>query len=121
MLRLICDRARIEDGQAILDLGCGWGALCLYLGEQYPGCTVTGLSNSRSQRLCIEKEARTRGLGNLAVVTADIRDYNFPAGAFDRVLSIEMFEHMRNYERLLQRIARWMRPEARMFVYIFYH
>jgi cyclopropane-fatty-acyl-phospholipid synthase len=121
MLRLICDRAHIEDRQSILDLGCGWGALCLYLAERFPGCQVTGLSNSRSQRLFIEKQAHTRGLENLTVVTADIRDHEFTAGAFDRVLSIEMFEHMRNYERLLEKVAGWMRPDARLFVHVFSH
>src|SRR5262249_30842478 len=97
------------------------GSLSLYLAEHYPGCRVTGLSNSRSQRCFIEGEIRSQRLENLSIVTADVRDHEFPAEAFDRVLSIEMFEHMRNYERLLEKVARWMRPEARLFVHMFSH
>src|SRR5207245_2900815 len=121
MLRLISDRAQVRDGEDILDLGCGWGALALFLAERFPACRITGLSNSHSQKAYIDKQARTRGLKNVTIVTADIRSHEFAPGSFDRVLSIEMFEHMRNYEQLLAKVAGWMRPDARLFVHIFTH
>jgi cyclopropane-fatty-acyl-phospholipid synthase len=121
MLRLICRRAGVADGQDVLDLGCGWGALALFLAEHYPGSRVTGLSYSHGQKAFIDRRARERGLGNLTVVTADVRGHEFPAASFDRVLSVEMFEHMRNYERLLAKVAAWMRPDARLFVHVFSH
>jgi cyclopropane-fatty-acyl-phospholipid synthase len=120
-LRLICRRAQVADGQDVLDLGCGWGALSLFLAEQFPRSRVTGLSNSHSQKAFIDRQARARGLTNLTIVTADIRQHEFPAVSFDRIVSIEMFEHMRNYERLLARVAGWMRPDARLFVHVFSH
>jgi cyclopropane-fatty-acyl-phospholipid synthase len=121
MLRLICQRGQVADGQDILDLACGWGALALFLAERYPGSRITGLSHSHSQKAFIDKQARARGLGNLNIVTADIRQYEFPAASFDRLLSIEMFEQLRNYEQLLARVAGWMRPDARLFVHVFAH
>jgi cyclopropane-fatty-acyl-phospholipid synthase len=121
MLQLICQRAGVLDGEDILDLGCGWGALSLFLAERYPGSRITGLCNSHSQKAFIDRQAQTRGLRNLTIVTADVREHEFPAASFDRIVSIEMFEHMRNYERLLARVAGWMRPDARLFVHIFSH
>jgi len=120
MLRLTCQRAEIEDGMEVLDLGCGWGALTLWIAEHYPRCRVTALSNSAQQKRCIETRARERGLGNVRVVTANIVEY---AGdhAHDRVVSIEMFEHMRNLQTLLARIAAWLRPAGKLFVHIFCH
>ncbi len=120
MLGMICERARLADGQEVLDLGCGWGALSLYLAEHYPNARVTGLSNSHSQRAFIERRARERGLGNLRIVTADVSGFEFPR-QFDRVVSVEMFEHVRNYEQLFAKIARWMRPAALLFVHVFAH
>ena len=120
MLDLTAERAGIEDGQSILDLGCGWGAFSLYAAARFPNSTVVGLSNSNSQRKYIEKQARERGLANLRVVTADIND--FEAGQrFDRVVSVEMLEHVRNYERLLGKVARWINPGGLLFVHIFAH
>jgi cyclopropane-fatty-acyl-phospholipid synthase len=121
MLQLICRRAGVADGHDVLDLGCGWGTLSLFLAEQFPRCRVTGLSNSHSQEAFIDRQARARGLTNLTIVTADIRQHEFPAASFDRIVSIEMFEHMRNYERLLAKVAGRMRPDALLFVHVFSH
>lgn len=122
MLALSCSRAELQDGQQVLELGCGWGAMTLWMAEQYPNSQITALSNSASQRLFIEKCARARGLGNVRVITADINDFNIDADTyFDRIVSVEMFEHMRNYARLMSGIARWLRPEGKLFVHIFCH
>ena len=120
MLALICDRAQIEEGQDILDLGCGWGALTLYLAEKYPHTRIVGLSNSARQRTYIEQRCTDLGLTNVQVITADVSQAEV-ARHFDRILSIELFEHMRNYERLLAKLATWMKPDARLFVHIFSH
>jgi len=120
MLSLYATRARIEDGHSILELGCGWGSLSLYLAERFPRCSVVGVSNSRTQKEFIDTCARERGLRNVEIVTADMNA--FEAGRqFDRVVSIEMFEHMRNYRRLLLKVAGWMAPGALLFVHIFAH
>jgi cyclopropane-fatty-acyl-phospholipid synthase len=120
MLHLTAERAAIKDGHSILDLGCGWGAFSLYAAERFPRSTVVGLSNSNSQREYIEKRAIERGLTNLRIVTADIND--FEAGQrFDRIVSVEMLEHVRNYERLLQKISSWMNSEGLLFIHIFTH
>jgi cyclopropane-fatty-acyl-phospholipid synthase len=120
MLDLVAERAQLCDGQQILDLGCGWGSLTLYAAARFPGSHIVGLSNSRSQRDFIMARADARGLGNIEIVTADIN--TFEAGRrFDRVVSIEMFEHMRNYERLLHRISGWLQPAGLLFVHIFSH
>jgi cyclopropane-fatty-acyl-phospholipid synthase len=121
MLTLTCARAQVRDGTRILDLGCGWGSLSLWLAEQYPAASVTGVSNSAGQRAWIERVAAQRGLTNLTVVTADVNDFAASA-AFDRVLSIEMFEHMRNWQQLLGRVAGWLEPErGKAFVHVFSH
>ncbi|MEQ1946967.1 MAG: cyclopropane-fatty-acyl-phospholipid synthase family protein [Bryobacteraceae bacterium] len=120
MLDLTADRARIEDGHSILDMGCGWGAFSLYAAARFPNSRVVGLSNSNSQREYIEQQARERGLDNLKIVTADIND--FEAGEqFDRIVSVEMMEHVRNYQLLLAKVSTWMRPDAFFFVHIFTH
>jgi cyclopropane-fatty-acyl-phospholipid synthase len=122
MLALTCERARLRDGEDILELGCGWGSLTLWMAAHYPNARITAVSNSRTQRQYIEATARERGLGNVRVITCDANVLEFPAGErFDRVVSVEMFEHMRNYETLLARIAGWMRPHATLFVHIFTH
>jgi cyclopropane-fatty-acyl-phospholipid synthase len=120
MLDLVAERARLRDGQDVLDLGCGWGSLTLYAAARFPGSRIVGLSNSRSQRELIMARAAARGLANVEIVTADITTFETDR-RFDRVISIEMFEHMRNYERLLQRIAGWLRPDGLLFVHIFSH
>jgi len=119
-LQITCERAGIENGHRILELGCGWGSLSLWMAEQFPDSAITAVSNSSSQRLFIENRARQRGLNNLTVVTANINDFS-TEDTFDRIVSIEMFEHMRNYERLLSRISSWLKPAGQLFVHIFCH
>ncbi|KAL5523586.1 hypothetical protein ACEPAG_7759 [Sanghuangporus baumii] len=111
MLASYCEKARLKDGQDVLDLGCGWGSLTLYLAEKYPNSRVMGLSNSNTQKAHIHGVAKERGLNNVEVVTADVNTFDFTdCRTFDRILSIEMFEHMKNYEVLLQKISTWLRP-----------
>lgn len=120
MLDLTAERARIEDGHSILDLGCGWGAFSLYAAARFPNSTIVGVSNSHSQRRYIEQQAAQRGLTNLRIVTADMNA--FQAGQrFDRIVSVEMMEHLRNYQRLFRKIASWLEPAGLLFVHIFTH
>ncbi len=121
MLELTAARAGLADGQAVLDLGCGWGALTLWAAARFPRSRFTAISNSRSQRDHVAEQARRRGLANVTVRTADVRGLELPVGAFDRVMSIEMFEHMRNYQALLRRIAGWLAPGGALFVHVFAH
>ncbi len=122
MLGLTCERARLADGERILELGCGWGSLSLWMAEHFPNARITGVSNSRTQKEFIDARAADRGLRNLQIVTCDVNRLEFPADTrFDRVVSVEMFEHMRNYETLLGRVASWMAPAATLFVHIFTH
>lgn len=119
-LELTCRRAELDNGQDVLELGCGWGSLSLWMATRYPRSRITAVSNSRPQRKWIEAEARQRGLRNLRVITRDMNDFDADA-TFDRVVSVEMFEHMRNYDLLLSKIRRWLRPDGRLFVHIFCH
>jgi len=119
-LRITCERAELSDGMDILELGCGWGSLSLWMASRYPGSRITAVSNSASQRQFIQEAASTRGLSNLVVITADMNGFA-PRGRYDRVVSVEMFEHMRNYEVLLERIAAWLRPGGKLFVHVFSH
>lgn len=116
MLELTARHAGIEDGQSILELGCGWGSLSLFLARRYPRCRITAVSNSRPQREFIE----ARAPGNLQVITADMNHFS-TGDIFDRVVSVEMFEHMRNYQELLRRIRTWLKPDGALFVHIFAH
>ena len=111
MLALTCERAQIEDGMDILDLGCGWGALVLWLGEHYPNARVTGISNSPAQREHIEAQAAARGVTNVEIVTANANEYD-PGRDVDRIVSIEMIEHMRNWKELLRRISTRLKPDG---------
>jgi cyclopropane-fatty-acyl-phospholipid synthase len=121
MLALTCERAAIEDGMDILDLGCGWGSLTLWLGERYPNARVTGISASTAHREHIEREAARRGIANVEIVTDDANHYD-PGRAVDRVLSIELFEHMRNWKELLRRISTRLKPDTgKAFVQVFSH
>ncbi len=120
MLALTCERAELRDGMAVLDLGCGWGSLSLYVAERFPACRVLAVSNSKPQREFILARAAQRGLANVTVVTADVNHFE-AHGRFDRVVSIEMFEHVRNHEALLARIAGWLAPDGRLFVHHFCH
>ena len=120
MLALTCERADIADGQRILELGCGWGSLSLWMAEKYPAAQITAVSNSRTQKEHIDSEAARRGCKNLTIVTADMNVFDI-AAEFDRAVSVEMFEHMKNYERLMANIARWLAPGGKLFVHIFTH
>lgn len=127
MLRLSCERAELVDGQDILELGCGWGSLTLWMAEQYPSSTITAVSNSATQREKILKRAAAKGLQNVTVLTCDVNQLGkteatselIREGRFDRVVSVEMFEHVRNYEQLMGRIASWLQPGGKLFVHIF--
>lgn len=112
--------ARLEDGQSILELGCGWGSLTLYMAEAFPSAVIQAVSNSGSQRTFIETEAERRGLKNLEVVTADINDFATD-GQFDRVVSVEMFEHVSNWNALLGRVRSWLEPDGLLFMHVFSH
>ncbi len=120
-LAATCRHAGLADGQRVLELGCGWGSLTLWMAAAYPSSRITAVSNSAPQRAFIEARAAERGLGNVRVVTADMNDYAPDDGPFDRAVSIEMFEHMRNWRRLLERIAGWLRPGGRLLVHVFCH
>jgi cyclopropane-fatty-acyl-phospholipid synthase len=120
MLRLTCERAQLVDGQNVLELGCGWGSLTLWMAEQFPNSRITGVSNSASQRAFVEARAVTRGLKNVRIITADMNTFA-AEGRYDRVMSVEMFEHMRNWEMLLGRIAGCLKPDGKMFMHIFTH
>ena len=120
MLALSCQRAELGFDQDILELGCGWGSLTLWLAEFYPDSRIVAVSNSHSQREFIEGQCRARGLGNVQIITADINDFH-PDRRFDRVLSIEMFEHLCSYQELMARIHGWLKPGGKLFVHIFTH
>jgi len=120
MLRLTCQRAQIEDGMDILELGCGWGSLCLWIAEKHPDSRVVAVSNSRTQTEYVDRQARRLGLENVEVIKADVSDLHLDR-QFDRVVSIEMFEHMKNYRLLMGRIAAMLKPGGRLFVHIFSH
>lgn len=119
-LQVTCERANIQNGMDILELGCGWGSLTLWMAAKYPASRITAVSNSHLQRETITRLARERGLENVTVITSDMNQFQ-ATGHFDRIVSIEMFEHMRNYEVLLARIAGWLKPAGLLFVHIFTH
>lgn len=120
MLDLYLRNAQIEDGQDILELGCGWGSLTLWIAERYPHCKITAVSNSTSQRQHIENLARSRGLENVSVITCDVNKLSIDR-RFDRIVSVEMFEHVRNYEVLFDRMSNWLHQNGKLFVHIFCH
>ncbi|MFI5148658.1 MAG: SAM-dependent methyltransferase [Bacteroidia bacterium] len=120
MLNLTCERAELTDGQEVLEMGCGWGSLSLFMAARYPKSSFTVVSNSSSQKIHIDDQARQRGMVNLRVVTADMNSFILDH-KFDRVVSVEMFEHMRNYEKLLEKIASMLKPEGKLFIHIFTH
>ena len=122
MLDLTAARAQLADGQNVLELGCGWGSLSLYMAEHFPNSSITGVSNSASQREYILEQAKLRGLGNLNIITADMNAFSpGVTGHFDRVVSVEMFEHMRNYQVLMQRVSTWLKPDGLLFIHVFAH
>ena len=112
--------AGLLDGMDILELGCGWGSLSLYMADRFPNARITSVSNSASQRDYIIGCARERGFSNLSVVTVDMNDFT-TANRFDRVVSVEMFEHMSNWQSLFERVRSWLQPEGRFFLHVFNH
>ncbi|KAF8160723.1 S-adenosyl-L-methionine-dependent methyltransferase [Crassisporium funariophilum] len=127
MLESYCVKAQLRDGLDILDLGCGWGSLSLFLAEKYPNSSITGLSNSSTQKKHIDSVALARGLNNVEIITADVNTFEFDSSRkFDRILTIEMFEHMKNYQTLFKKVSTWLRPKATkqeslLFIHIFCH
>ncbi|MEF7615900.1 cyclopropane-fatty-acyl-phospholipid synthase family protein [Aquincola sp. MAHUQ-54] len=119
-LQATAERAGLADGQRVLELGCGWGSLSLWMAARFPRSEITALSNSRSQRETIEAQAREQRLSNLRVVTRDINDFDTP-DRFDRIVSVEMFEHLRNWPRAFANVARWLQPGGRFFMHVFAH
>lgn len=119
-LELTSEHADLEDGQRILELGCGWGSLSLWMAKQFPQARIISVSNSNSQREYIMGQARERKLTNLKVVTADVNTFE-PDQTFDRVVSVEMFEHVRNHRRLFRRIHAWLKEEGKLFTHVFCH
>jgi cyclopropane-fatty-acyl-phospholipid synthase len=119
-LELVGRRAELHDGLRVLELGCGWGAFSLWAAQRFPNSRFTAVSNAASQREFIEEQCRGRAISNLEVLTEDMNHFE-PAGRYDRIVSIEMFEHMRNWERLLSRISTWLKPEGSLFIHIFSH
>ena len=120
MLKLSAERAEITNGHKILELGCGWGSLTLYMAKNYPKSHITAVSNSKDQRLFIEKKCQERGFKNVKVITADMNEFTIDE-KFDRIVSVEMFEHMRNYEHLLDKVSSWLQPGGKLFIHIFTH
>jgi cyclopropane-fatty-acyl-phospholipid synthase len=120
MLELTTERAELKDGMSILELGCGWGSLSLFMAAKYPNAKITGVSNSRTQKEYIDAAAAKRGLKNLTIITADMNTFTVD-NTFDRVVSVEMFEHMRNYEKLLEKVSGFLNENGKLFVHIFTH
>ncbi|MEO5979919.1 MAG: class I SAM-dependent methyltransferase [Chryseolinea sp.] len=120
MLKLTCSRAELKPNQEVLELGCGWGSLSLFMSKQFPSSNFTVVSNSRTQKKYIDEQAEMRGIHNLTVITSDINAFSIDK-KFDRVVSVEMFEHMRNYKLLMKRIAGWLKDDGKLFVHIFTH
>ena len=119
-LRQTVEHADLADGQMILELGCGWGSLSLWMARQFPNAMISAVSNSNSQREYIESEAARRGLNNLRVITSDMNVFE-PGQKFDRIVSVEMFEHMMNWRELMTRVRSWLKPDGRFFMHIFTH
>lgn len=120
MLELTARRAELENGMNILELGCGWGSLTLYMAQRFPKSMITAVSNSSTQKKYIDEQAALRGLKNVRIITADMNEFTI-SETFDRIVSVEMFEHMRNYQVLLGRISGWLKPDGKLFVHIFTH
>lgn len=120
MLAITCERAALEDGHHILEFGCGWGSLSLFMAAKYPGARITAVSNSRTQKEFIDAEAKARGLTNITVITCDMNSFHI-SHTFDRIVSVEMFEHMRNWRELLAKAASFLKADGKMFIHIFTH
>ncbi|KAJ4826750.1 hypothetical protein Tsubulata_050155, partial [Turnera subulata] len=120
MLELYCERAKLKDGHTVLDVGCGWGSLSLFIAQKYANCKITGICNSTTQKAYIEEQCRDLQLHNLEIIVADISTFEMEA-SYDRIFSIEMFEHMKNYGQLLNKISKWMKQDTLLFVHYFCH
>ena len=120
MLELTCQRADLQNGQDVLELGCGWGSLSLFMAAKFPKSNFTVVSNSRTQKIYIDEQAQQRGINNLTVITININDFVLDK-TFDRVVSVEMFEHMRNYQKLMHKVATLLKADGKLFVHIFTH
>jgi cyclopropane-fatty-acyl-phospholipid synthase len=120
MLDITCERAELQNGQEVLELGCGWGSLSLFMSAKFPKSNFTVVSNSRTQKIYIDEQAKLRGINNLTVLTIDINNFNIEK-KFDRVVSVEMFEHLRNYKLLFNKIASFLKDDGKMFVHVFTH
>ncbi len=121
MFELTCTRAELKDGQKILELGCGWGSLTLWMAEKYPQAQITSVSNSASQREYILGQCKQRGFNNVTVITCDMNQFSISPDTFDRVVSVEMFEHMKNWQELFRRISTWLKAEGKLFFHVFTH
>ena len=119
-LALTCEHADLQDGHQILELGCGWGSLSLWMAKNFPKATITSVSNSNSQREYIMGQAKERKLPNLTVITADVNTFE-PDDSYDRVVSVEMFEHVRNHRGLFKRIHSWLKKGGKLFTHVFCH
>ncbi len=120
MLALTCLRAGLRNDQQVLELGCGWGSLSLYMAAKFPKSIFKVVSNSRTQKMFIDGKAKERGIKNLVVITADMNTFSID-DQFDRIVSVEMFEHMRNYQLLMQKVASFLKPDGKVFIHIFTH
>lgn len=120
-LKQYSERAQLQDGQTVLELGCGWGSFSLWMAEQYPNSSIVAVSNSYTQRSHIEQQAAQRGLSNLKIITNDVNILDLPASHFDRVVSVEMFEHVRNYQKLFKNISVWLKDDGLLWCHIFCH
>jgi cyclopropane-fatty-acyl-phospholipid synthase len=120
MLKLSCERAQLKDGQSVLDLGCGWGSVSLYVAEKFPNCKITGVSNSKTQKEYIDSVAKEKGFKNLTIITQDMNDFQINE-KFDRIISVEMLEHMKNYQKLFAKLSSFLKPEGLFFIHIFTH
>jgi len=119
-LEATCNHAGIRDGQHILELGCGWGSLTLWMAQHYPASRITAVSNSLSQRAFIESELVRRALTNVQVITCDMNTFT-ASGRYDRIVSVEMFEHLRNWQEAFRRVRGWLKPDGRFFMHVFAH
>ena len=120
MLEMTVARAGLVDGQRILECGCGWGSLSLFMAKKFPNSSIVAVSNSRTQKIYIDDQAKARGLNNLWVITADMNSFT-TGEKFDRIVSVEMFEHMRNYQTLMHKLSGFLQPDGKMFIHIFTH
>lgn len=120
MLKLSCERAELKDGHSVLDLGCGWGSVSLYVAEKYPKCKITAVSNSKTQKEYIDSVAKEKGFKNLTVITRDMNEFTIEE-KFDRIISVEMLEHMKNYQKLFAKLSGFLKPDGLFFIHIFTH